>query len=312
MTGPYAYRDADGDVDLGEALGPHLRHYVTIMVSGERGTRRQVLATGGMETPHGMLLRHGFGRPTRASACGELAVQPGWSWDVCGYYVLLGVRWTATKGEIRRAYIAACARRGGQVQDERLTYVMAQLSDERVRRAYDMTPLGGVFTWDRDVEMRLKRAAAAEASRRTAQGEAATTEDVLSEMGLRDPEEPGEAAGDEEPGERPEAPPAAPRSHWGAQWGYYLLAARPGDPGPDPVLLEAWQGMVAAALREAGVTAAFAVGQGGTGAPMVLQDVKEACIFVVTEKGASPEKAREAVQMGISLGIVTHNSDGGI
>jgi hypothetical protein len=51
----------------------------------------------------------------------------------------------------------------------------------------------------------------------------------------------------------------------------------------------------------------FAVGHGHKNAPLVLQDVKEACIFIVTEEGASPEKAKAAVEMGISLGIVANN-----
>lgn len=302
MSRPFGYRDADGDVDLEEALGEHLRHYVTIMVAGVNGTRTQQLALGRTETEHGALLRQGFGRPAAASSCGTVAVQPGWSWDVCGYYVMLGVRWTATRGEIRRAYVAMCARPGTQVQPERLTYAVAQLCDPVIRRAYDMVPLGGVFTWDRDVEASIKRAAAAESAARTARGEEVTADDVLEEMGVKppppedDPEEP----------ERKQLPQAR-RGRWESQWGHYLLAGPQGSPAPADGLLEAWQGMVAAALRERGIVMSFAVGHGHKNAPLVLQDVKEACIFIVTEEGASPEKAKAAVEMGISLGIVANN-----
>jgi hypothetical protein len=309
VSRPYAYRDADGDVDLEEALGPHLRHYVTLMVAGAQGTRNQVLALGGSPSPHGTLLRQAPGRPARASACGALALLPEWSWDACGYYVSLGVRWTATKGEIRRAYIAACARPGGQEQDEYLTYVVAQLSDPAVRRAYDMTPLGGVFLRDKYVAARIKRAAAAEASRRTARGEDTATGDVLDEMGLR--EEPP-APQDGSPGGPPTSSPAPPAARWAARWGYYLLSGPQGPPRPDAALLEAWQGMVAAALRERGIAVAFAVGQAHPGAPIVLRDIKEACIFLTTQEGASPEKAREAVEMGVTLEIFGYNADGGI
>jgi hypothetical protein len=306
VTAPYAYRGPDGEILLEEALGDHLRHYVGIMVAGAVGSRTQVLALGGADTPHGLLVRHGYGLPTRASSRGTLAVSPEWSWDVCGYYVALGVRWTATKREVRLAYVAACAREDGQEQDEYLTYVLAQLSDERVRRAYDLTPLGAVFLLDKYVAMRIKKAAAAEASRRMAGGEEATTEDVLDEMGLHEePPRPGHGDGEEPPQEEPQQ---APASRWRLQWGHYVLSGAQGAAAAGAVLLEAWQGMVAAALRERGIVTEFAVAQGSASSPLVLQDVKEPCIFVLTEKGASPEKAREAVEMGITLRIVTDNA----
>lgn len=306
MSRPFGYRDADGDINLEEALGEHLRHYVTIMVSGVNGTRTQQLALGRTETEHGALLRQSFGLPTRASSCGTVAVQPGWSWDVCGYYVMLGVRWDASKGEIRRAYVAMCARPGTQVQPERLTYAVAQLSDPVIRRAYDLVPLGGVFTWDRDTEERIKRAAAAESAERIRQGEAVTADDVLEEMGVKPPPQ------DDDPGQEPARKrlPEARRSRWEARWGHYLLSGPQGPPQAVEGLLEAWQGMVAAALRERGIVMSFAVGHGHGGAPLVLQDVKEACIFIVTETEASPEKARAAVEMGINLGIVANNPGG--
>lgn len=305
MTVPFGYRDADGDINLEEALGDHLRHYVTIMVSGVNGTRTQQLALGRTETEHGALLRQGFGRPTRASSCGTVAVAPGWSWDVCAYYLVLGVRWTASRGEIRRAYVARCARAGGQVQEERLTYIVAQLTDPVIRRAYDQVPLGGIFTWDRDVEASIKRAAAAEASQRMARGEEVSADDVLEEMGVKAPPQ-------DDPGEEPERKqlPAARRGRWESQWGHYLLAGPQGSPPPADGLLEAWQGMVAAALREHGIVMSFAVGHGHGDAPLVLQDVKEPCIFIVTEAEASPEKAKAAVEMGINLGIVENNPGG--
>lgn len=304
MTVPFGYRDADGDINLEEALGDHLRHYVTIMVSGVNGTRTQQLALGRTETEHGALLRQGFGRPTAASSCGTLAVQPGWSWDVCGYYRRLRVRWTATKREIRVAYREIWARTG--VQDERLTYTVSQLTDDRIRRAYDMVPLGGIFTWDRDVEARIKRAAADEAMRRRMdEGDEVTADDVLEEMGVKQP-----PPDPDDPEQERDRPPRARWSRWEARWGHYLLAGPQGSPEPVEGLLEAWQGMVAAALRERGIVMSFAVGHGHKSAPLVLRDVKEACIFIVTEAEASPEKAKEAVEMGINLGIVENNPGG--
>lgn len=307
MNGPY--RTPDGDIDLDAALGPHLGHYVAVMVSGQDGTASQVLALGGSQTPHGLLLRRGFGLPALASSRGTVAVSPEWSWDVCGYYAALGVRWTASRGEIRRAYILACTREHGQHQDERLTYVVAQLSDAAVRRAYDLTPLGQPFLGDKYLQERLKRAATAEAVRRRAQGEESSTEEVLEEAGIRmEPPPRGDASG-----EAREAPgPSAPRRGdlWARWWGYYVISGPLGAPAPDAALLEAWQGLVAAALREHGVVMEFAVGAARKGAPMVLRDINKGCIFLLTGNWASPELAREAVKMGVTQGIV-ENSTGG-
>jgi len=308
VNGPFAFRGPDGEIDLEEALGPHLRHYVAVMVSGANGSRAQVLAIGRTETPHGTLLRQGFGRPVRASSCGEVVRQPQWSWDVCAYYLLLGVRWTAAKREIRLAYKALWKRSGG-VQDERLTYAVSQLTDDRVRRAYDLVPLGGVFLRDRDTAERLKKAAVAEAVRRmTEEGEEFTADEVLEEMGLRNEPAPPQSA--KPPEEAPPGRQEPPESRWGLAWGHYLLSGPQGPPQADAALLEAWQGLVAAALRERGISTGFAVGVGFGDTPKVLRDINEPCIFVMTEKGASPDKARDAVEMGISLGYVGNNAGG--
>jgi len=308
VTRPFAYRDPDGDIDLDRALGVHLVHYVGVMVSGAADIRPEALHPQEEDLhPEGTLVRFSRGRPAQASSCGTVAVQPPYSWDVCAYYLILGVRWTATRGEIRRAYVAACARPHGQVQEERLTYIVAQLSDPAVRRAYDMTPLGGVFLRDREVAAAIRRKAAAEAGRRMSEGEDITADEVMNEMGFQAvPTEPQEEDG--KPAERP----AQPRtSRWAMQWGYYALCGPQGIQQPDAAVLEAWQGMVAAALRERGIAAGFAVAQGLGDSPMVLRDINEACIVFVTGEGASPQKAQEAVEMGISLGIVTYNSERG-
>jgi len=308
VTRPFAYRDPDGDIDLDRALGPHLVHYVGVMVSGAADIRPEAYRPEAAVLLEGTLVRFAHGRPAQASSCGTVAVQPPFSWDVCAYYLILGVHWRATKGEIRRAYVARCARPDGQVQDERLTYVVAQLSDPEVRRAYDMTPLGGVFLRDREVAAAIRRRAAAEAGRRMSEGEDITADEVMNEMGFQaaPPEPEGEEAG--EPAERPAQ---ARTSRWALQWGHYAVAGPQGIQRPDAAVLEAWQGMVAAALRERGVTAGFAVAQGYGESPMVLRDINEGCIVFVTGERASPQKAQEAVEMGISLGIVTHNSERG-
>jgi hypothetical protein len=312
----FGFRGPDGDIDLDRALGSAMGHYVALMVSGTQGTCVQPLGAVGEESEHGPVMRQGFGRPVRASASGTVARQPEWVWDVCAYYLVLGVHWRATRGEIRRAYVAACARDDGQEQDEQLTYALAQLLDERVRRAYDMMPLGGVFTWDRDIEAAIKRAAAAEAGRRMAEGDQATARDVMEEMGFQS--EPPAPEDDEDAGEQAaavrarEAATTAARTRWSLQWGYYVLPGRYGAIHADEALLEAWQGMVAAALRERGISMAFAVGQGRTGSPSVLRNINEPCIFVVTKEGASPARAESAVEKGIALGIVEDESKGAL
>lgn len=309
MTRPFAYRDPDGDIDLDRALGQHLVHYVGVMVSGAADIRPEALRSDCALPLEGTLVRFSHGRPVRASSCGTVAIVPSFSWDVCAYYLILGVSWRATRGEIRRAYVARCARRGGQVQEERLTYVTAQLSDPETRRAYDMTPLGGVFLRDREVAAAIRRKASAEAGRRMSEGEDITADEVMSEMGFQavPPEQEQEGRG--KPAERP-ARPRAPR--WAVQWGHYAVAGPQGIQRPDEAVLEAWQGMVAAALRECGITAVFAVAQGPGESPMVLRDINEGCIVFVTGERASPEKAQEAVRMGVSLGYVTGNQPGGI
>jgi hypothetical protein len=304
VTRPFAYRDPDGDIDLDRALGPHLVHYVGVMVSGAADPRPEAFRPEAAARLEGTLVRFAHGRPAQASSCGTVAVQPSFSWDVCAYYLILGVSWRATRGEIRRAYVARCAVAGGQVQEERLTYTVAQLSDPATRRAYDMTELGGVFLRDREVAAAIRRKAAAEAGRRMSEGEDITADEVMSEMGFQavPPEQGREEAG--EPPERPVQPCA---SRWAMQWGHYAVAGPQGIQRPDTALLEAWQGMVAAALRERGATAAFAVAQGYGDSPMVLHDINEGCIVFVTGEGASPEKAQEAVKMGVSLGIVAES-----
>lgn len=313
MTAPFAYRGPDGDLNLEEALGPHLRHYVGVMVSGADGTRAWAIAEGRVlddaGVQEGRLVRFGYGQPTRASSCGDVAVQPSWVWDACAYYFRLRVHWSATRRELRLAYLAL----DPQEQDTHLKYCLIQLMDPVIRRAYDRVPLGGVFLWDRDIAAQIKRAAAAESARRMSEGTEATIDDVMDEMGFR--QRPREEVYEEAREPSPEASrqlPEASEQRWTVRWGHYVLHGPQGFPAADPAALEAWQGAVAAALRGHGIVTGFAVAQGSEGDPLVLRNINEPCIFVLTEKGTSPEKASEAVEMGITLRMVTDSSQGGI
>lgn len=95
--------------------------------------------------------------PASCSTCTEVARQPGWVADVNGYYRDLGVPTSASRVQIKRAYLA----RGSG--DARRTFVVKQLLDPVVRRRYDQVPLGSVFL-DRYVLAQVRRAAALRAT----------------------------------------------------------------------------------------------------------------------------------------------------
>lgn len=63
-----------------------------------------------------------------------------WVWDANSYYRDLGVRPDADRLSLRLAYVA-----GGGPSSVRLTFVLAQLLDSRVRAAYDALLAGQVF-----------------------------------------------------------------------------------------------------------------------------------------------------------------------
>lgn len=113
--------------------------------------------------------------PATCSTCTSLVRQPEFIADVNGYYRDLGVDPRASRVQIKRAYLA----RG--TGDVRLTFVVKQLLDPVVRRAYDLTPLGHVF-FDRYVLASVRRSAALRATRGA--GEDGATPDTPSEVVL--------------------------------------------------------------------------------------------------------------------------------
>jgi hypothetical protein len=154
----------------------------------------------------------------------------------------------------------------------------------------------------------IKEAAAREAARRAGAGQGrGSLDDVMGDWGFDEvtPEEAQERA---EAASR--ALPPRPPS-WGASWGYYALT-RPGmdwSDMPDERDMGDWQAMVAGALARRGIRARFAVGaQDESESQLVLRDSKGTCIFI-TGKGISPDKADEAVRMGISLGYIRINGE---
>lgn len=97
----------------------------------------------------------GFG-PVTFSTSRELAVRYRRVWDVNGYYRELGVPPDATRGQIKQAY----QRRQGW-RSSRLTYIVTQLLDPKVRAKYDASPLGMLFM-DDYIEEAIKRRRMAE------------------------------------------------------------------------------------------------------------------------------------------------------
>ena len=308
---PFEFRDEDGNLILDAILGQEgVQHYTRILTSAspefaERQRRMAELPAPGWTAPapwraepvEDGLVRMRAYLPVVASSCTALERRPSHCWDVCGYYRRLRVHWRATVKELAVAYNAL----DPWHDDERLMYAFTQLLDPQIRRAYDLMPLGGVFLLDQHVNEVIKKAAAREAARRASMGEPDGAADVMGEWGFDEvtPEEAQERA------LAASGPPAPRERSWGSSWGHYALV-RPDtdwDAMPGDGELGEWQGMVAAALAERGITVRFAVGAHDGEFPVVLRDSNEACIFI-TGKGISPEKANEAVRMGVSLGHI--------
>lgn len=89
--------------------------------------------------------------PVEFSTSTVLCHWPQIVWDVNGYYRDLGVQHFATVAELRRAY----QEKGGE-RSARLTYVLRQLLNPSVRRAYDSTLPGQVF-YDAYVDEYVRR-----------------------------------------------------------------------------------------------------------------------------------------------------------
>jgi hypothetical protein len=203
------------------------------------------------------------GRAETVSSDTRLEPYPSsWCWDVCGYYRILGVRWRATRLELRHAYQELDGHRS------RLrTYAMKQLMDPDLRREYDALPLGTVWLKDRYVQEFIKKRAADEArargaGRRRGWGSWAdpTPEDILGEWGFGLDRETEPDDGDLHP---PPRRPALSQSglslgaSWWSQWSYYVI-------GSPPVirvsLLERWQALLLRELGRHGIRISFAVG----------------------------------------------------
>ena len=314
---PFEFRDENGNLILDQILGQEgVLHYTRILTSAspefaEQQRRMAELpgpawdaSTAPVSPWRAERLDDGLTRmrsylPAVASSCTDLEELPSYCWDVCGYYRRLGVHWKATLRELRVAYNTVDPRQ----TDARVMYAFNQLRNPQIRRLYDLMPLGGVFLLDEEVNAAIKRSAAREAARRAQGGEGrGAWSDVAAEWGF-------DHVAPEEGQERAVAaslPPALRPRSWGSSWGWYALV-RPGTDWaemPDEQDMGDWQTMIAGALARRGIRIRFAVGAHDEAESLlVLRDSNEACIFI-TGKGISPEKANEAVRMGISLGHI--------
>jgi hypothetical protein len=246
--------------------------------------RQGELPTAEEEAPQ----RIGMG-PDTASSCMDLALCPEWCWDVCGYYSTLGVPWTAGRRELRVAYQA----RGGP-DDEELTYILHQLLDPQVRRAYDLTPPGALFLGDRKVQEQVKRAAARMAAEAAARGAPCSPDDILAEQGFTlVKEQPALGA----PGRPWDARAGQP--DWERSWSWYLAR---GGREQQSWRLKHWQQLLIRELHDKRAVIRFAVGLcGGEGFVILSPSGQRPAIVLLGSGFPSQEKAASAAAGLMSL-----------
>lgn len=178
-----------------------------------------------------------------------LETWPSVVWDVNGYYHELGVGFRATRKELMRAYQA----KGGP-DDQRLTYIFAQLLDPEMRRRYDAAALGCRFVDDYVLD-ELRQQAAMRLGQMRSEGITASEEEILREMGLDipkevdNPQEMGDIDGAERTSEQ----------EWG--YGYYLRRVRRSEAFRNhSSVMQAWQDALLLECYRQGVECSFAVG----------------------------------------------------
>jgi hypothetical protein len=312
---PYQYRNPDGSLRLDELLGDrYVRHYTRVLASSSDQFAAMQLAAE-MPPPAGpearpsplpglavdgwCLVAEGAAE-REASSCTDVAVMPEACWDVCGYYRRLGLHWRASRKDVRLAYLALDPMK----EDEGLHYAMTQLLDPVIRRAYDLMPLGGLFLGDRGVRESIERAAAMEASRRTARmgpGDMTDQAEVLSEWGFDKGVPEAEArerlSGQFRAGTSSDELGAS-LGDWERHWGWYRLADpydNPYDVPDDGERLERWQSLLSAALSAMGIRIRFSVGTWPGNGVRHWRDGNKSCIFFIGGQ-ATEQAAQEAVR----------------
>ncbi len=209
--------------------------------------------------------------PVVCSSSTELSVVPGYIFDVNHYYRDLKVPVTATRKQLRLAYYECDG-----MSSERLTYVLKQLLNPSVRRAYDLVPLGEIYI-DKYVEEMIHRKATIEAYDRMAKARVDATDPenqrdylsaVFEDMGIPvsfgdAPEEDLDAlnsGGQDERAHPAENP---------FPYAYYTWRCGLRDQQRQMEILAQWQEHLVRAFSRGSHRLRFAVGlQGGTPHPM--------------------------------------------
>lgn len=199
-------------------------------------------------------LKVGNGPETATSVQDMVSAKPWFSWDVNGYYRLLGVPFPyvhATKGMLSKAYIAV----DGQ-KSARKTYCLKQLLNPKIRAEYDAMPLGDVYLNDDYVQDAMKAAAAREAGKRTAAGTFTEAQAVMDEWGYKLVDESPSTDLDTVDADEDRDPrsPGFDPTEW--TYAYWLWRSSRSD----VERLAQWQSSVVTALSVLGARVRFAVG----------------------------------------------------
>lgn len=232
--------------------------------------------------------RQGWG-PTWCSSDTALDITPRICWDVNGYYRSLGVHWKASRKELGEAFLAKSGH-----ESVWLSYVMTQLLDPEIRRAYDAAPLGEPFLNDDFVQADLKRRAYEEARRRTlVEGVETHRDRVLEEWGLSAVKADETEAADQVDsgsGDRQDEPQLSQET-W--EYAFYLWRTVTGSLEH----LKCWQELLLRELSVLGYTVRFSVGMiGKETAPYILHSAgRDFIIFLNEDFLPTPELAAQAV-----------------
>lgn len=208
----------------------------------------------------------------------ELECWPSVVWDVNGYYRELGVGWAATRKQMLRSYLM----RGGQ-DDERLTYILSQLLDPEVRRAYDACPLGESF-FDEYVAAEIRKQAL-----RVARRLSVSADKALSILGYEirddDPESDSDVDIPQEDGENGVTSEASSEAPEVWPYTYYLWRMRKREMRLATVeVMRRWQEAIIAECGARGVSINFGVGimGGGRASRVLTLSVRDARVAFVS------------------------------
>ena len=246
----------------------------------------------------------GYG-PPECSSSTSLATLPGVRWDVNGYYRELGVLPSATRKQLRIAYME----KDGQ-SSARLTYIFKQLLNAEVRREYDLTPLGELFMDDyvrAMLDRKIKDEAHKRAVRLQEEGVAVDMLDLSSferdaaaEMGVNyAPDTPDEVVDGNPSGVQDGPRPAK------FDYAYYLWALRPSLEGTEEstvrlVRLAEWQRLLVRALSREGLRLKFAVGLHGKPHRWVEASIGYRTVFLLNVFEDPSEELATQVAQGLA------------